>query len=212
MLLRNILIGWLTFSSSMALADKQALPFFDANELTPFWLKDKKNFTPARVTPFSVIDQNSKVVNEKTLAANLAVVNFFFAECPELCPLMMQSLKRFQTKLGADNKLIEIYSFSVQPKADTPEQLREFAKAQKLDLKNWHLLTGDQNVIFKIGKEVFKADGSVGAQKKADSFIHTQNVYLVDRNLHIRGIYNSEASEEMRNLVNDILLLANNTM
>ena len=187
----------------------QPLPYFDAHELTPYWKSDAaaKSFTPAAVGAFSVIDQNAAPVNEKFLEKKISLVNFFFAECPNLCPLMMRSIQRAQGRLGALANDVQIYSFSVKPADDSPAVLRAYAKTRGIDLAHWTLLTGNREEIYRIGKGVFKADGSVGAQKSETSFIHNRNVYLVDRQRRIRGIYDTENVQAMDLVTADVARL-----
>ena len=40
-----------------------------------------------------------------------------------------------------------------------------------------------------------------------DTFIHTRNIYLIDRGLHVRGIYDTGDNTAMANLVNDLKTL-----
>ncbi len=115
---------------------------------------------------------------------------------------MMHNIQSFQKKLGSDK--VNFYSFTVHPKTDPPEKLKTYAATHKLDLKKWQLLTGDENQIFHIGKDMLKADGSVGDQKNRTSFTHTGNIYLVDKKLRVRGIYDTASAEAMDLLAKDI--------
>jgi protein SCO1/2 len=187
----------------------QPLPYFDSRELTPYWKSDAgaAAFSPTTVGAFKVIDQNAASVNEKFLEKKISLVNFFFAECPSLCPLMMRSIQRAQGRLGALANDVQIYSFSVKPADDSPAVLRAYAKTRGIDLTHWTLLTGNREEIYRIGKGVFKADGSVGAQKSETSFIHNRNVYLVDRQRRIRGIYDTENTQAMDLIALDVARL-----
>jgi cytochrome oxidase Cu insertion factor (SCO1/SenC/PrrC family) len=51
---------------------------------------------------------------------------------------------------------------------------------------------------------MFRADGSVGNQKTENTFIHTRNIYLVDKKLKIRGVYDTGKPESMDLLAKDI--------
>jgi protein SCO1/2 len=187
----------------LLLAALEGLPFFDSRELTPYWPDQTQSFQPAQVSAFQALDQEGRPISESTMKEGISIVNFFFAECPGICPLMMQSMKKFQRNLTSIKGKVRIYSFSVTPDRDTPEKLLAYAKAFQIDARDWKLLTGDRKVIYHVGKEMFKADGAVGAQKKDDAFIHTQNAYLLDGDLRIRGIYDTGNSEAMKLLAKD---------
>ncbi len=204
--------SWIVFLIPLTcLGSKLTLPYFDSKELTPYWPKDQdtmsQDYSPATVTPFQVIDQEGRLVTETRLKNQISLVSFFFADCPMLCPTMMTSIKRLQKSLLATNPMPLFFSFSVKPESDSPKKLRQYAKSFGINLANWSLLTGDRKEIYRIGKEVFKADGSVGPQKSESSFIHTKNLYLVDSDLRIRGIYDTDDSKAMALLKKDIAQL-----
>jgi protein SCO1/2 len=188
-------------------AHQEPLPFYDSSDLTPYWVSDKDSVArkPVVLSAFRVVDQNSKPVTEQNMKKQIALVNFFFATCPGLCPTMMRTLSAFEKGLG--KVPVQIYSFSVSPQVDTPERLSAYTKKHDLDASYWSLLTGDEKEIFRVGKDDLKADGAVGPQKKKSAFIHTANVYLIDPSLRLRGIYKTTSSEEMKLLAKDLARL-----
>ncbi|MEM7646014.1 MAG: SCO family protein, partial [Pseudomonadota bacterium] len=156
---------------------------------------------------FTAIKQNNQSLSENDFRGHLSLINFFFVACPKVCPLMMRNVQNLQKTLGSQMSQVQIYSFSVQPEMDTPERLRSYAETYQIDLTNWTLLTGKKKQIYNVGKNMFKADGAVGKQKSEENFIHTQNIYLVDNELNIRGIYNSNDPKDMQQLKEDIDIL-----
>lgn len=196
----------LIFSVS-SLATDRKIPFFEDKELTPYWPSETIKHSPAKVGKFKAIKHNEKILTQKDFQGHLSLINFFFVRCPQICPMMMKNVQRLQKAVGKEMDKVQIYSFSVQPKSDTPEKLRSYAKDYKIDLTNWTLLTGEKKEIYHVGKNMFKADGSVGTQKSENTFIHTQNIYLVDENLNIRGIYDTSDSKDMKQLKEDIGIL-----
>lgn len=187
---------------SAASASGHSLPFYDSKDLTPYWSTDSEAVgrKPVVLSAFHVMDQDEKPVTEATLKRNISLVNFFFASCPGICPTMMNTLKSARKNFGGAH----IYSFSVTPKEDPPQRLRDYLKKRKLPAKNWSLLTGDEKEIFRVGKNDLKADGAIGERKKEESFIHTTNVYLIDRDLRLRGIYDTADLKAMNLLAQDI--------
>jgi protein SCO1/2 len=181
------------------------LPFYENHQMTPFWQTDidAGKFTPAKVGNFKAINQSGKLINKENMPGKISLVNFFFVQCPGICPLMMKSVRKVQKALSKIDG-VNIYSFSVRPENDTPDKLMAYSKQYDIDLSSWTLLTGKKDVIYKVGKKMFQADASVGEQKSEDSFIHTENIYLVDENLYIRGIYNTSDSVAMDNLKKDV--------
>jgi protein SCO1/2 len=184
---------------------ERPLPFFSTDDFTPYW-ESESHHSPAAVQPFSVIDQNGKAVTDQTLKGRISLVNFFFGQCGTVCPTMMLSLKKFQSQLkkSGEASFVRFYSFSTMPEQDSPGMLRDYARVRNLDLTNWSLLTGDVAEIYRVGKTVFKADGSVGPQRRDSSFIHTTYLYVVDSQLRIRGIYDIQNPQQMTLLASDL--------
>jgi protein SCO1/2 len=69
-------------------------------------------------------------------------LNFFFAKCDEVCPLVMANLVKVQKLLGADvGTKIFMYSFTLKPEEDNVEAIRNYR--QMLNAKpGWTFLTG----------------------------------------------------------------------
>jgi protein SCO1/2 len=55
------------------------------------------------------------------------VLNFIYTSCGSICPLMSQVFGRFQHELGAGSRNVHLMSISIDPEADTPARLREYA-------------------------------------------------------------------------------------
>ena len=62
------------------------------------------------------------------LIRNKAVtINFFYAHCDEICPLVTANLARVQKLLGNQvGRDIHMYSFTLQPEVDTVEVIRQY--------------------------------------------------------------------------------------
>jgi protein SCO1/2 len=69
-------------------------------------------------------------------------MNFFYANCDEICPLVMANLAKVQRLLGKQvGRDLFMYSFTLKPSEDTVEDLREHRKM--LGAKpGWTFLTG----------------------------------------------------------------------
>lgn len=69
------------------------------------------------------------------------VLDFMYATCSGICPILSALLARAQEELGDQARDIAILSISIDPEADTPERLKLYA--QGFDAKpNWRFLTG----------------------------------------------------------------------
>ena len=69
------------------------------------------------------------------------VLNFIFTTYTAVCPILSQSFAEFQRKLGADSDKVRMVSISIDPEADTPARLTEYAK--RFDAgRQWGFYTG----------------------------------------------------------------------
>jgi len=72
----------------------------------------------------------------------IVVINFMYVKCENVCPGITANLAKLQKLLG--NRLgrdIFMYSFTLKPEQDSPEVLRNYAKAYHAK-KGWTFLTG----------------------------------------------------------------------
>ena len=71
----------------------------------------------------------------------------------------------------------------------------------------WHLLTGSQSAIYSLARQSYFAEEQIGFVKDSTEFLHTEHFILVDKQSHIRGIYNGTLPLETERLITDIQLL-----
>lgn len=73
----------------------------------------------------------------------------------------------------------------------------------------WKLLTGAQSEIYELAKSAYFASEDLGNIQDLEDFLHTENLLLIDRNRHIRGVYNGMSSSSVALLITDIEVLLN---
>ncbi|HLX10715.1 MAG TPA: SCO family protein [Thermoanaerobaculia bacterium] len=79
------------------------------------------------------------------LIKNRAVtINFFYANCDEVCPLVTANLAKVQKLLGDRvGRDIFMYSVSLRPEQDTPAALKRYGQMHGAQ-PGWTFLTGDR--------------------------------------------------------------------
>ncbi len=136
----------------------------------------------------------------------IKVVNFFFANCPVICPAMTRNLQNLQASFDAEE--IELISFTIDPARDSISALQAFAKRSNLNTTNWRLITGNKKTIYGLARNNFTilaGDGDGGE----NDFIHSEQVVLIDAKNNIRGYYSGIKSSEISQLAKDIKKLQN---
>jgi protein SCO1/2 len=189
--------------------DKEnVLPFYNTPDFTPVWLKpnDEGYKTIHTIADFSFTNQLGKTITNKNVSGKIYVANFFFTTCASICPRMMSNLAAVQ-KTYANDANVVILSHSVTPWRDDVATLAKYASDNNINSKNWWLLTGDKETIYKLARQSYFAENSNGFGKGPTDFLHTENLVLIDKHGWIRGVYNGSLRLEVDNLVAHIKLL-----
>ncbi len=115
--------------------------------------------------------------------------------------MITYNMVKFLPKIQ-DQSDIQILSFTVNPEVDTVEVLQKFRDQYKINNSNWIFLTGSKNKIYEIARKQFGADVKViKGQYDLNDFVHTENVYLLDKNLYLRGIYRAKGTGDLERLL-----------
>ncbi|GAB5409308.1 MAG: SCO family protein [Balneolaceae bacterium] len=181
------------------------LPFYEEASFTPHWF-EVDNELPEdfhKIPEFSLINQFGETVTEKVVEDKIFIVDFFFASCSGICPKLTTNMSLVQEAFLNDDEII-LLSHSVTPTLDTPRVLKAFGKTKGVVEGKWHLLTGDRNQIYDLGRNYYFIEEDLGLEKNPDEFIHTENLLLVDQNRNIRGIYNGLNRTSVNHLIEDI--------
>jgi protein SCO1/2 len=74
----------------------------------------------------------------------IVTINFFFAKCEEICPVVTANLARVQKILGDRvGRDIFMNSISLRPEQDTPQALKHFSQMHGAQ-PGWNFLTGER--------------------------------------------------------------------
>jgi len=167
-------------------------------------LSDSHHLEPMYDAPsFKLTDQYGKTFDSKQLHGKVWVADFVFTTCTGLCPEMTEQMHEFQKLTDGTN--IQMVSFSVDPEHDTPAALLDYANMNKADLSRWHFLTGDKEVLWQISNGMKLA---VGQGDGSHQVMHSSHFLLMDRDGHVRGVYDYKDSGYLKQLVNDANSLA----
>lgn len=178
------------------------LPYFGEKELRP-GAKDTLYHT---IQPFRFINQDGDTVTDKTYDGKIYVADYFFTTCKSICPKMATELQRVQNKFSYTNGLVQILSHTVNPEEDSVPVLKAYSEMVHANTKMWNFVTGNKKELYDLAREgyllnVMHGDGG------PDDFIHSEQLVLVDKEKHIRGIYDGTNIKAVNNLLDDIKVL-----
>jgi len=133
---------------------------------------------------FELINQNNIKISNKNYLGKVYVLEFFFATCPSICPIMNKNMVTLQNKYFG-NPNFGIASITIDPEHDTPTVLKEHAKNLGANSSNWHFLSGDKNYIYDLANKGFNL--YAGENSKVNGgFEHSGLFALIDKNGMIR--------------------------
>ncbi|MWW25567.1 SCO family protein [Algibacter lectus] len=184
------------------------LPYYNDESFTPHWLtpntEEEKTFH--KIPDFSLTNQSGETVTQDTFEDKIYVTDFFFTTCPGICPKMTGNMAKIQEEFKNDPDVL-LLSHSVMPSTDSVSVLRAYANKNDVIDNKWHLVTGSRDEIYTLGRDHYFVESDLGEVKSIDDFLHTENFLLIDKNKHIRGIYNGLNRASMAQLITDVKAL-----
>ena len=159
-----------------------------------------------QVPEFSLTNQRGETVSRGDLAGRVWVADFFFTECPGICPIMSGNLKALQDAVAEEPwaRDVRLVSFSVDPERDTVEKLAAHAADLRVEPGFWHLLTGPREAIWAVAVQGFKLPVSANPADPANPVSHSGKFVLVDRAGTIRGLYDGTDPDSVAAVERDL--------
>ncbi|WP_350284796.1 SCO family protein [uncultured Croceitalea sp.] len=184
------------------------LPYYNDESFTPHWLtpnsEEERQFH--KIPDFKLINQLGDTVTQKTFEDKLYITDFFFTSCPGICSKMTQNMTIVQKEFIGDPEVL-LLSHSVTPSIDSVTVLKAYAERNDIINAKWHLVTGDKMKIYDLGRNQYFVENDLGIPKDFDNFLHSENFLLIDKNKHIRGIYNGLNKTSIKQLITDVKTL-----
>ncbi|GAA3654211.1 SCO family protein [Flavivirga jejuensis] len=177
------------------------LPYFNSSDFTPEWGKARH-----KIPEFSFTNQEGETVTNKTYENKIYIADFFFASCPGICPKLTENMSNLQEVYKNDEDIM-LLSHTVMPWKDSIPVLKKYAQKNHVNVKKWHLVTGDKDALYKIARTGYFADEDFIKTQDESNFIHTENFILIDKKGYIRGVYNGTLEIDVDRLKRHIKIL-----
>ncbi len=161
--------------------DKRAA---NANALNPLDFI-VNNGQKRKVPDFAFRNQDSLLVTNDDFLGKVYVVDFFFTTCPTICPIMTRNLVELQSTFESEENF-GMASFTINPRYDTPTILKKYAEKNGITDLDWHLLTGNQQDIYRLAEEGFYVVANE-VEDAPGGFEHSGMFALVDKKGYIRS-------------------------
>lgn len=157
-----------------------------------------------RIPDFSFVNQDGDTLTQADVAGKVYVADFFFSTCPTICPLMKTQMLRIHEKFKGNDSLM-ILSHSINPRYDTPEVLKKYKEKLGVNSGQWQFLTGTQTDVYKLAQNSYLTSALEDSSAVEEGgFIHSGAFVLIDKDRHIRAIYDGTKEKEVDKLMADI--------
>lgn len=158
-----------------------------------------------QIPAFQFLNQDSTWVSDRDYDGKIYVADFFFTSCPTICPKMKTQMLRLYERYSNENQLA-LLSFSIDPDFDQPHVLKAYASRLHIKSPKWNMVTGEKAKIYELGQKSFMVTAQED-KNEAGGFVHSGAFILVDKQRHVRGIYDGTNEQEVNHLIEDIELL-----
>lgn len=154
---------------------------------------------------FKFVNQKGDTVTEKITEGKVYVADFFFTSCPTICPVMKKQMVKVYNEFKTNPDVLLI-SHTIDPEHDTPQVLKQFADDLGVSESQWQFLTGPKEKIYEIGQQSYMSTAKADSTAEG-GFIHSGAFILVDKEKHVRGMYDGTTEEGTQRLIADLKVL-----
>jgi protein SCO1/2 len=90
--------------------------------------------------------QDGKNIELKSLNGNVLVMVMIYTSCKSACPRLVADMRNIEAKLNEKTKKnVKLILVSIDPVTDTPQKLKSFAIANKMDNDPWLFLRSTED-------------------------------------------------------------------
>ncbi len=138
------------------------------------------------------------------------IANFIFTRCPGVCPLLTARMAKLQQELEKrEENSVRFLSFSVDPKWDTPERLRQYAQRHGADPEKWFFLTGELKDLQRLIQRGFRLSAVRMPPRDPQAsdtpvIAHSDRFVLIDPRGRIRGYYLGNEKGVLEHILRDV--------
>jgi protein SCO1 len=159
---------------------------------------------PRPLPAFSLLDQRGETISEQALSGDWNLVFFGFTNCPDICPMTLQTLAALRARLAREGAQVPGVVFvSVDPQRDDPQLLGDYLAYFDADIIG---ITGERGAIAQLARGMGVAVIIGEARDTGDYDVdHSTAVFLVDPQGRVSALFRTP--HELEGMVREFNLI-----
>lgn len=209
---RGFVLNLLTLVSIVSIAfscqlESKKLPIYGERDWTKKVVDGKEVVDTIyhTIPPFKFVNQYGDSVSEALVKDKIYVADFFFTTCPTICPIMKKEMKEVFKEFKGNPEVL-ILSHTIDPEHDTAALLHQYAEDLGVLSPQWQFLTGDKEKIYEIGQKSYMVPTKEDSTAEG-GYLHSGAFILIDKDRHVRGMYDGTTEEGRKKLIADAHIL-----
>ena len=165
--------------------------------------KEDKYVASFKGSSFSLQDINNNLITEESFEGPLTAIFFGFTNCPDVCPMTLNSLNLVMKNLDKKKKeKFKVFFVSIDPERDTPEIIKDYLSSFENKIYG---ITGDPKKVFLLSQswgvlseKIFTEDGNYLIN-------HSSSIMLLKNGKYLDRISHHAAYEDIFKTINKYL-------
>jgi len=153
------------------------------------------------IPDFALLAENGDTFNQNQIAGKVYLAEFMFLKCPTVCLKTTAMMARLHRDFAADERFMML-SHTLDPSSDSLSMLRAHAQAQGAQYLRWRFLWGNEADMYKLAHAyMIQANRD---EMAPGGVLHSGAILLIDKQKHIRGVYDGTNEQMYYQIKEDI--------
>ena len=165
--------------------------------------KEDKYVASFKGSSFSLKDINNNLITEESFEGPLTAIFFGFTNCPDVCPMTLNSLNLVMKKLDKKKKeKFKVFFVSIDPERDTPEIIKDYLSSFENKIYG---ITGDPKKVFLLSQSWGVLSEKIFTEDGTYLINHSSSIMLLKNGKYLDRISHHAAYEDIFKTVNKYL-------